>query len=720
MLLKRLEMTGFKSFAKAVTLEFPTKITSIVGPNGSGKSNIADAIRWVLGEQSMKHLRGKKGEDLIFAGTSQVAKMGKASVSLVFDNKDKIFPVEFEEVAMSRRVYRDGANEYLLNNSQVRLKDIIELLSKVGLGASQHHIIAQGDSDRILYASPKEKKSMVEESLGLKIFELKKNEASRKLEAAEGNIKQVEALRLELKPHLKFLSGQAEKMKNAEELKKQLYALSEEYVSRELKTLAEETEEIEKNKAPISKKAADLELEIKESEAALGRETDAEKFFEELKTMDIALGAISKKRRLLEREIGRLEAESESTPSAAAGALPKEKVKAVLMELAKDLESVSQSGTMEAVRNMIFSATQKIYRFLEEINGEDKNKISASGGGLREVREAISKLEAEEQEISKKKQSEQKNYETRALKIHKEGALLREKMEELASAKDALRNFTVKEERVALLKKEFEIDFDGWIKNKKPEGDLLSDQERADFKKKIERLKIRLEEAGGVDEGTLKEFDETKKRDEFLGKELEDLKSAAKNLKDMFDELETKIAKDFNEGLSKINKLFGEFFHEIFGGGRAEIKMEKPEKRKQPAEEDFDDGLGELEEEELEPGLEIMVDIPRKRIKSLAMLSGGERALSSIALLFAMSTVNPPPFLVLDETDAALDEANSARYALMLRELGKKTQLIVVTHNRETMKAADVLYGVTMGGDGVSKLLSIKFEEAENVLAKKK
>ncbi|MDP3935019.1 MAG: AAA family ATPase, partial [Candidatus Giovannonibacteria bacterium] len=156
MLLKRLEMTGFKSFAKAVTLEFPTKITSIVGPNGSGKSNIADAIRWVLGEQSMKHLRGKKGEDLIFAGTPQIARLAKASVSLVFDNKEKIFPVEFDEVAMSRRVYRDGANEYLLNNSQVRLKDIIELLSKVGLGASQHHIIAQGDSDRILYASPKE------------------------------------------------------------------------------------------------------------------------------------------------------------------------------------------------------------------------------------------------------------------------------------------------------------------------------------------------------------------------------------------------------------------------------------------------------------------------------------------------------------------------------------------------------------------------------------
>ena len=244
MLLKRLEISGFKSFAKPTILEFPTKIVAIVGPNGSGKSNIADAIRWVLGEQSMKHLRGKKGEDLIFggggegAGGQRLARLAKASVTLIFDNpptgeagKNKIFPVEFNEVALSRKVYRDGVNDYVLNDSQVRLKDIIELLSKVGLGASQHHIIAQGDADRILYASSKERKSMVEEALGLKIFELKKNEAQRKLDATDGNIKQVESLRRELAPHLKYLASQAEKMKNAALLKTNLNELEKEFLN---------------------------------------------------------------------------------------------------------------------------------------------------------------------------------------------------------------------------------------------------------------------------------------------------------------------------------------------------------------------------------------------------------------------------------------------------------------------------------------------------------
>ena len=141
MLFKRLEISGFKSFAKNVSLEFPSAISAIVGPNGSGKSNTADAIRWVLGEQSLKNLRGKKGEDLIFAGTESVSRMGKASVDLVFDNKKNQFGIEFDEVIVGRRVYRDGVNEYMLNGSVVRLKDIIELcVSRVKLLAKMNLI----------------------------------------------------------------------------------------------------------------------------------------------------------------------------------------------------------------------------------------------------------------------------------------------------------------------------------------------------------------------------------------------------------------------------------------------------------------------------------------------------------------------------------------------------------------------------------------------------
>jgi len=153
MRLKRLELTGFKSFAKHVVLELPAQISAIVGPNGSGKSNIVESIQWALGEQSLKSLRGKKSEDFIFNGSASVPRLGKASVTLVFDPGKHLETLGYDEVIISRRAYRDGVNEYLINNSQVRLKDVVELLSKLGLGASSHHIISQGESDRILSAS---------------------------------------------------------------------------------------------------------------------------------------------------------------------------------------------------------------------------------------------------------------------------------------------------------------------------------------------------------------------------------------------------------------------------------------------------------------------------------------------------------------------------------------------------------------------------------------
>ena len=154
MFLKRLELSGFKSFPAKTVLEFPFGVIAIVGPNGSGKSNIADALRWVLGEQSMLKLRSKKGEDLIFNGTASKARLGKGEVVLVFDNKDKILPFEFDEVFISRKVYRDGINQYFINNSEVRLKDVAEMIAKAKLGLKGYTIVNQGMGDLILNSTP--------------------------------------------------------------------------------------------------------------------------------------------------------------------------------------------------------------------------------------------------------------------------------------------------------------------------------------------------------------------------------------------------------------------------------------------------------------------------------------------------------------------------------------------------------------------------------------
>jgi chromosome segregation protein len=192
MRLKSLELNGFKSFAKKTLLEFGTPITAIVGPNGSGKSNSAEAFRFVLGEQSMKSLRGKRGEDLIFGGSKLIPRGNRASVKLVFDNSERLFNLDFDEVVLERAVHRDGVNDYSLNGTQVRLKDIVELLAQANIGASGHHIISQGEADRILSANNRERREMIEDALGLKAYLYKREEAEKKLEKTQENMKQID------------------------------------------------------------------------------------------------------------------------------------------------------------------------------------------------------------------------------------------------------------------------------------------------------------------------------------------------------------------------------------------------------------------------------------------------------------------------------------------------------------------------------------------------
>ncbi len=236
-------------------------------------------------------------------------------------------------------------------------------------------------------------------------------------------------------------------------------------------------------------------------------------------------------------------------------------------------------------------------------------------------------------------------------------------------------------------------------------------EEQEILRKKIERIKIKIEDAGSSSgEDVVSKYQETVERDEFLSRELEDLNKSIKDLNLLIAELRKKLDEEFKQGIENINKQFQEFFVLMFGGGGAFLSMTMEHHR--PKKED----LLEIEEEEneigFERGIEINVNLPHKKVRDLHMLSGGERSLVSIALLFAISQVNPPPFLVLDETDAALDESNSKKYGNLLESLSEYSQLILVTHNRETMTRANVLYGVTMSGEGVSKLLSIKFEEA--------
>ena len=214
MYLKRLEIQGFKSFADKVEFEFPSGITAIVGPNGSGKSNVVDSIRWVLGEQSVKNLRGSKMEDVIFAGSDDRRPLGMAQVSLTLDNSTRMFDLDFEEVTVSRRLYRSGESEYLINKSPSRLKDIQELFMDTGLGREGLSIISQGKVDEILSLKPEDRRGLIEEAAGIIKYKYRKREAERKMKETEDHLLRVEDIVSELEERVGPLGEQAEKARN--------------------------------------------------------------------------------------------------------------------------------------------------------------------------------------------------------------------------------------------------------------------------------------------------------------------------------------------------------------------------------------------------------------------------------------------------------------------------------------------------------------------------
>ncbi|NCS98577.1 AAA family ATPase [Candidatus Parcubacteria bacterium] len=748
MYLKELEINGFKSFANKSSLKFDSPISAIVGPNGSGKSNIAEAFRFVLGEQSFKSMRGKRGEDLIFSGTNSAGKQSRASVKVFFDNSDKGLPIDFDEVTVERTVFRDGVNEYKINGSSVRLKDITELLASANVGSSGHHIISQGEADRILNTTPKERKTILEEALGLKIFEYKKNESQKKLEKTDENIKQVQSLRREIAPHIKFLKKQVEKIEEGKQIKLKLVDLYKEYFKRESLYLKYKKQELAHAIDEPKNRLNEIDKKISEYREIAEKEEQTE-LKGQIQTLQSDLSQINSEKSDLIRKQGQTEGELQSLEKLLSRqevvkreqiTIDQSDLESLEQKISEIHNSIERESDLMVLREKISQIVSLISGFIKSQNGEDEanqqnkellSEIETVKGKLSEIVSEIEVVNQRESELQQKLSQMREQLEsdkTDSLVAEKEIIKLMTEKNELqqiiSKHSVEIHNFNQDE---ANFKQELmeahtisgreALDYEN-IEFK--EGDLhvqekeIAEEERQkqlDRKREIDRLKIKVEEFGsGSGEEIIREYEESNERDKFLLSEIEDLEKSAESLKQLITELEEKISQKFHEGIEKINSEFQRFFALMFGGGTASIRVVKIKNRVR-RDTDLDFGQDEIpEEEKQEEGLEVDVSLPRKKVKGLMMLSGGERALTSIALIFAMSQVNPPPFIILDETDAALDEANSRKYGDMIENLSGHSQLILITHNRETMGRAGVLYGVTMM-QGISKLLSINFED---------
>ncbi len=751
-MLKSLEISGFKSFGKKAVISIDTPITAVVGPNGSGKSNVVESVRFVLGEQSMKSLRGKGQADLLFKGSKFVNAANKLRVAISFDNKNralslandsgKNISLDFDVVTVARELYADGKSIYSIQGSEVRLKDVSDLLASVHIGASGHHIISQGEADRLLSANVRERRSMIDDALGLRVYEVRIRDAERKLEKAKQNISEIEAARRELTPHLKFLEKQVQKLSEAEEARRELSIryFNYEKSSKELITLKEntlrselfkiETELASYKEEPVSNNESLVEDEITPIREAMMR-ISGEKM------------ALLRTRETLERNLGRTEGliEALRTPKTKHVNNREEKVIITKIEFSNfcdvinsELEAIIDGSDFnrENVVSSLKSLTSKVKGFLSKYNSGSEEIVEDETDNSEELNNALSIEKDLKDQIQKNIETIsliEKDEDLIRLQLNKKEAEIREKEASVYKSRIERTRLNAEKSRleydlervmsdVAMLKEEKTI-FEPFLifsleedNSAAPIGkEMLAAERRA-----LERLRMKLEDVGGGSGGDIvKEYETAQERDEYLRKELNDLNGSITSLLSLINELRNTVRTEFSKGIDKINHQFSDFFKAMFGGGNAFLSLVAELKNKPDTVEDEIEGDEESGLTKFERGVEIHVDLPNKKVKELNMLSGGERSLVSIALLFAMSQVNPPPFLVLDETDAALDEANSRRYGDMLERLSSSTQLLVVTHNRETMSRAGTIYGVTMSSDAVSKLLSIEFNDAIKV-----
>jgi chromosome segregation ATPase len=769
--LKRIEITGFKSFAQKTVLDFLPScnldengkkcgVTAIVGPNGSGKSNVADAIKWAMGEQSLKNVRGKKSEDVIFAGSGKKAQLGSAKVSLFFDNSDKSIPLEFEEVIITRKIYRSGEGEYFINNSKVRLIDIADLLAKAGVGQRSYCIINQGMADAILNATPAERRVIIEEAAGVKPYQLKKDRSLRKLDSTRQNLSRVADLTKEIEPHLRVLKRQSEKAKRGKDVALLLKEKQNIFYGNLWHALQEERSRVFSGKEDISREEMKIQRNIDDLEMKIKKESVGSSEFDEKrsaleKNRDEIYEKLNESRQEMAMLGAKIEIEKEKARNLEIiREIPvdmpyiREKIKEIqerYRQIEEKLEEVKEISELEGLRLKFSELRGEIEKLWQEVSeGKKKHNEEPKRENVVNLR-VIGELEEKKKKAGERVEKLSREIEDNRHRVNelikadretrefffKLEADLREKQFEITRVREKLNEIRVEaarievreEDAVKRIREDLGLSDPNLVEKRERVEDPI-DQDA--LEREMNRLKIQAEQIGAIDPMIIEEYEETQKRYDFLTGQSEDLERSMLTLTEVIKEMDEKIKEAFEETFKKINHEFAKYFKIIFGGGNADLAKVKVEARRSArgvlvvSEENLESAeKSEDEEEEIEiegekpkeVGIEIKACPPGKRISNLNMLSGGERALTSQALLFAIISNNPPPFTVMDEVEAALDEANSKRFGRILQELSHQTQFILISHNRETMRQASVLYGVTMGSDGVSKILSVKLDQ---------
>tara|TARA_B100001093_G_scaffold495559_1_gene540181 strand:+ start:2987 stop:5092 length:2106 start_codon:yes stop_codon:yes gene_type:complete len=698
--ISKLELFGFKSFAKKETVLFDSGITGIVGPNGCGKTNIVDAIRWVLGEQKTSRLRSSKMEDVIFNGASNVKPLGLCEVFLTIENNKGLLPIEYKEVEIGRRLYRSGESEYFINRNNCRLKDISNLFIDTGLTSDAYSVIELNMIEQILSDKDNSRTQMFEEAAGVNKYKAKRRSALKKFDLNSRDLERIDDIIIEIEFQVKALDLQLKRFKRHEKLTKELKIIEIDLASSrmiELEKIINPLEEVlrEKNKL-LNKNSSKKKVESLEFDNArenyLNKKNSLSKVKAKLdKLTEELLAEIQQKNQESSKGVGLLENELQKKISEL-NKFDKDYIQIVSNDdVMKNLSNESKKKFKN--KNYTVIESDKKYESLKESIEEYKVKIDSfkkekefdfvkMDQSIKQIQEKINKnkleLENEENDVN---QSFVKMESIRAKldseNFSKDDLFYEIKDAEMKIAESKLKKSQIGQNLVEKFGKEVKIT-------------TPKDYDIPDMAYKIEKIKRSIESIGPINWAVKDEYEEKSKRLNVLIEQKTDLIDAESNLKEAIKKIDKVAQEQFFDTFNQVKENFENMFTVFFNGGKGSIELS-----------DSDDPLNSE--------INIFAQPPGKRNSSLKMLSAGEKSLTAIALLFSIYQYKPSPFCILDEIDAPLDDINIRKFTEVIRDYSKSTQFIMVTHNKLTMESADCIYGVTAEKRGISKLMSIDF-----------
>jgi chromosome segregation protein len=740
--IEKIEISGFKSFANKTILDFKGNkklqngVTCVVGPNGSGKSNISDALRWVIGEKSNKNLRGSKKEDVIFSGSSSKPKMGCAKVSVFFDNSQKLFDLDYKEVVITRKVYRDGESNYFVNNNKVRLLDLVEILAKAGISHNNYTIVNQGMTDQILLSSPLERMSFLEDAAGVKEFQIKKTQSLRRIKKTEDNLEKISSLMRETEPELRVLKTQARKIEKSQKTRDNLVEKRKEYFAVKLRNVErkQRKNDLELKRIKNQKSIGEELIEKLNSELQEIGNNSTEKQDKIIEKIEQEKRELEKKLRELERTGFKAEIEAKSLEEKIEQLEDEKEIAVDRNYIVAKLKSFNQELLKlkgQPINKLLISKIEKLLKEIEagkvfksELSSEDKELKKASREKKKDLVKDLNEIKKKAQLNADEIDNFQNKVEAKNKQIREINQENRKKQESYLELKDKIRReqFEIEKadkynQHLEAEKSKLELETKEVLRDIESNSDfsikelskVFSSKNLDDLKIEIEKLNWQLEQVKEIDNSVIEDYKEFQEKYDFLKNESQDLKLTLEELNRIAFKMEKIIKERMKEAFVFINQEFASYFKLLFNGGKASLEKIRIKKGKSL---DEDGEVSDDENEEVNYGLDVKVSPPGKRIGSLNMLSGGERTLTSIALLFALISHNPPPFVFLDEIEANLDEANAGNFSRILKKLANQTQFILATHSREVMRKADILYGITMNKkDGYSKIFSVSLTQ---------